>query len=49
MAPVVMINMLLQQPEAVSPTLEETFLWRKFHLSVKKEIKAPEKVGLRRT
>lgn len=34
-APVVMINMLLQQPEAASPTLEETSSWRKFHLLVK--------------
>lgn len=39
-APVGMINMLLQQPEAVSPTLEETFLWRKFHLPGKKKIQA---------
>lgn len=36
--PVVMTNMLLQQPEAAFPTLEETFLWREFRLLVKKKI-----------
>lgn len=36
--PVVMINMLLQQPGAAFPTREETFLWRKFHLFVKNKM-----------
>lgn len=44
-APVGMINMLLQQPEAVSPTLEETFLWRKFGLPGKKKIKVESWFG----
>lgn len=44
-APVGMTNMLLQQPEAVSPTLEETFLWRKFHLPGTKKIKVESWFG----